>query len=645
MTTLQRWGALTLLTISSILVSPSAYCQVEMELEAPRGKVEVGQQFEVKLDAQASQGSPGNPKLSAPSGVAMSSPSVGTSWRVGINNGRMTKTSGLTARWVLSAKRLGKLTIGPATVELDGSTYQSRTVTVEVVAQGSLPAPRSGRRSPFSGWPDPFDPFDPFGQMPGMGDLFGNDEPEPSDYPEELATEAALDPLAFLRITATPSRVFVGQQVTLRVFAYGSRGPFQEQSAKEPARPDFFSIPIVEGATQTDLHRVPIGDALWHAAKIREIVLFPLRAGELQIGSMEFGFGGGRYGSGGRPLVRRSQPLTITVAEPPLDGRPAGYQVGDVGRFTLGAEVSPREIEAGSSVSAVVTLNGLGNLPAGLRTPTRTGVDFLTPTVRNTPKLEAGLYGGTKVFTYIVRLDTPGTIDLGEITLPYFDPDSQQYGTARATLGTVLVKPAPGKPSGAPATNPSEPADGLTQLQRSLTPEQTLSPFVRANDVVTDKPLAWLLLMLTPLSMLLLRGGLELGRRSSVWLATRRRAPKVLIAKQLDLAQSLISSDPPGAASALERALYLTIDAKFTIKARGMLRPELEALLAKQGVSEVLRQQISNCLETCDSVRFAPLSAATMTDLFTRTRTTVDEVMTRDGGAAFAQTSSSGAAA
>lgn len=601
---------LTLLLIA--LISPSAYCQVQMNLQAPP-KVEVGQQFEVTLEAQSEQGNAANPKLSTPPGMEISQPRVSTSTQTSFSFGfgskqTVSRSTVLGVRWALQASRVGKYSIGPAVVELSGAKYQSRKVTVEVVPQGSLPQRR--RSSPF-GWPDPFDPFG--GRMPGMDDLFGNDAPdEPVDYPKELETSAALDPVAFLRVEATPTRVFVGQQVTLKVFAYGSRGRFQEQSAKEPSRTDFFSIPVVEGATLNDLHRVPIGDGQWYAAKVRETVLFPLRAGELQIGPMEFGFGGGRYGASGRPLLRTSQPLTLTVAEPPLEGRPAGYQIGDVGRFTLHADVSPRDVEAGGSVSAVVTLSGLGNLPQQLRTPSRTGVDFLTPTVKHTPKLEAGSYGGTKVFTYVIRLDTAGEVDLGEITLPFFDPDNQQYDVARVALGTVTVKPG-SKPVAPQAS--AAPPSGLDQLQRALSVRPALASVPGQSRFFADRAVPWLLLVLTPLSVLILQGLLLLQRRSKAWLARRKGSFSTRINEQLRGASNLLEREPAAAASALERALYLAIEARFQIKGRGVLRPELARLLLTSGVPATLCDQVTACLETCDSVRFAPLGAATMAEL------------------------------
>ena len=48
-------------------------------------------------------------------------------------------------------------------------------------------------------------------------------------------------------------------------------------------------------------------------------------------------------------------------------------------------------------------------------------------------------------FAFVVRVNKPGDMDLGELALSYWDPDDRVYGTARAPLGKVHVRAVPGK--------------------------------------------------------------------------------------------------------------------------------------------------------------------------------------------------------
>src|SRR6185436_7075070 len=106
----------------------------------------------------------------------------------------------------------------------------------------------------------------------------------------------------------------VGQQITLDIYAYGGRGPFRNQGVTEPSRPDFLAFAI-EDNDGSDFQRLPIGDAIWVAQRVRQYALFPLRSGKLPIGAVEVLFGGDHYG-GRRALSRSSAPLTVMVDEP-----------------------------------------------------------------------------------------------------------------------------------------------------------------------------------------------------------------------------------------------------------------------------------------------------------------------------------------
>ena len=175
----------------------------------------------------------------------------------------------------------------------------------------------------------------------------------------------------------------VGEQVTLAIDAYGSRGPFREVSSTEPSHPDFLSFAIITDAHGEQHFRVPIGGTTWFAVKFREFALFPLHAGSLRIGAMDMGFEGRGYQTSSRHagLRRSSEPIQISVVEPPIASRPPGYRVGDVGSYKLTATVEPRQVMAGDAVSIVVKLEGTGNLPHQLNTPQQRGIEWLEPTI------------------------------------------------------------------------------------------------------------------------------------------------------------------------------------------------------------------------------------------------------------------------
>ena len=119
-------------------------------------------------------------------------------------------------------------------------------------------------------------------------------------------------------------------------------------------------------------------------------------------------------------------------------------------------------------------LAGTGNLPQSLRLPERTGVEWREPERKESIEPQAGVVGGWRTFGYVVRVKESGKVDLGEVTLPYWDPGS---GAAtrrrRAALGTRRRDPeAPPRsipPPSSPSTRrPPDPFSALPGLRTAL---------------------------------------------------------------------------------------------------------------------------------------------------------------------------------
>jgi hypothetical protein len=263
--------------------------------------------------------------------------------------------------------------------------------------------------------------------------------------------------------------------------------------------------------------------------------------------------------------------------------------------------VEPRQIEAGGAVSVVVTLNGTGNLPSALKVPVRKGVDFLTPATTEKLDFKDGKLGGTKTFSYVVRVSDPGTVELGEISLPYFDPNEQRYHVAAANLGTLVVRPgAPAPP--APTSNDPK---GLMQLTQTLKPRTELAKGAEPPRYLGDQRLFWGALLLGPLSVLSFTALVRLGRNARARFTARRQSNSAQLQLDLKLADEAARAERlADTATAVERALYRAIEATTGLKARGILRHELERTLLSRGFAAPLAREVVAALEQCDLLRF-----------------------------------------
>lgn len=582
----------------------------QITLRASQTEVEAGQTFSVQLLALVDEGEPlpRKPTLRVPPAFTAHGPSVATQTQISLSGGRFARRTGISASWTLQASRPGRYRIGPATVEISGRNMGGETLEIQVTPPGSRPPPKR------------FDPFDPFGfGFPTLPNApFGSDEPgaEPElpPYPEELRVGQVEDPIAFLRAVAAPMRVVVGQQVTLTIYAYGARGPFREANTSEPSREAFLTHTLLENSFSETMYRVPINGAVWHAKKVRELALFPIRAGQLSIGSMRLGFEGRGYPSAGqhRGLARASEPVVIQVSEPPEAGRPTGYRLGDVGRFTLEAKPEPREITAGEAVSVVAKLEGTGNLPFVLKTPQRHGVRWLEPTQVDSIEPRGSVIGGWRKLTYVVHIDEPGEIDLGELTLPYWDPEREAYQVARAELGKIKVNPSSDKTPKAPVE--PDALDGVLKLRQSL----DAAPARPAH--FTDSSWFWLALLLIPGAVVLTSTSTRGWQRARERIALRRTSHASIAQRALaDASAAAAKKDVPLTAAAAERAIFAAIESATGLKARAVLRGDLEAELVSRDILADTAREVIGLLERCEQVRFTgDTSAATADEIVDR---------------------------
>jgi hypothetical protein len=619
-----RLAGLWLVVVCALALPAWAQGGVEIETQLSSREVEVGEAFQVIVTVFTATGEmPGAPRLKLPPGLAAQGPNISQQQQVSISGGSVQQRVGISASWAVTASRPGNYTVGPPSVQVGGRQASGRTAMVRVVSRG-----QGRRRDPFGSPFDPFDRFDPFGGMgrvpgfPRLPPIPGWDQPDQGrnllpPAPDPYRVDQAPDRTAFLRAVVEPRQAVIGQPLVYRILAYGRMGPFKEGMLKEGARPDFLMQPIVATSEEQPLYGLSIGGDEWIAKKIRELVLFPLRTGRLTIAPSQMAFAGQGYIQAQKLLERESPAVEVVVTEPPVAGRPSGYQLGDVGKFELGATVEPRECRRGESVSVVVKLTGSGNFPLRLRLPQQHGVEWLEPTISDELIPANASITGTRRFAYVVRVDREGRFDLGEVRLPYWDPERRGYGMAATALGFLEARPPdPGrKPDDTAA---SDPLKNLIEPRRQLG-----APPIRAT-TWGDSPWFWSLLGAGPLGVVLVRGGIWGGRWLGLYWRGRRRSSQCLASQAIrDARRAALAGDVGAAASALERALYLALEGTTGLRARALLRPELAASLGTAGLRTELVDTVCALLDECDGLRFTGSEGGAIMDLVGRTEQAV----------------------
>jgi hypothetical protein len=569
-----------------------AQSQPRIEVRAFPDQVEVGEAFNVQVTATVQDGDPPQDAELPPSrdyDVVAKVP-----FRSRHTEGfgpRRTTIEALNMTWQVVAKRPGKLTIPAPVVIIGGKRITTSPQKITVVPAGTGPR---GSRSPFL--------------LPGQGFSFqfqfpGDDEPQPEPrINTELSLPSAPDPTVFVRTTVDKKSVVIGEQVKLSTYIYwSSEGPRVTSNHEAPLA-DFLRRQLSPDAGAEREVLTTAGGTKFAAKLVDEIAIFPLRAGDLHTGQVRYGFDLWRTR---RHVERASDDLVIHVVEPPRTGRPPGYVLGDVGQFTLAASVAPRKVDQGGEVSVTLRLSGTGNLPQTLRVPERTGVEWLDPEKKESIEPQRGVIGGWRTFGYVVRIKDAGSINLGEVTLPYWDPATKKYEIAKAELGVVEVSPK------APLTDPvtKEPleapqADPFVAMPGA---RKELGAYTATRARLFDGRSAWLFIAAPPMLVGLVSLSARAVERARKRRATAKDSPAALAQKALaDAREAEAKGDGKTLTAALERALHLAIEAATGLKSRGVLVADLPGELAERGIAADLADEVASALAECDAVRFEP---------------------------------------
>ena len=333
---------------------------------------------------------------------------------INIINGRTTRSVTTIMTYTLTASQAGQIRLPPLTVEVEGKTYQTNPVAVNIIKPG---------------------------------------------------TTDQLD----LEVTLSQRQCYVGQPVIITVKFYISAniGDFQFNIPAFNSDAFYIEEPDVSNP-QAKLYRlhtgIPINVSQYrvvHKGKDSLLVSFSKvliakRSGTIAIEpssvSADVAVGRARsqdlFDSFFSPQVRyrrfmvNSEPLELEVLPLPDEGKPAQFY-GLVGQYTISALATPTKVNVGDPITLTIKIGGSKYLkpvqwPALENVPTL-AANFKIPTQKASPTIDDGF----KVFTQTIRANNDQVTEIPPIPLAYFDAEQGRYITA--TTEPIKLEVAPTK--------------------------------------------------------------------------------------------------------------------------------------------------------------------------------------------------------
>ena len=509
-------------------------------------------------------------------------------------NGRTSTTRSYS--YFLRPRRTGSQRIPPLGLLVNGRTYRTESIEVEVLtsgAAGAQPAPPSGGPT--------------VGGGPGRGVGLTRPRPVPGGAPE-VRVIADVD-------TRT---AYVGQQVTLRVLLDTQTEILNLQMKDTPTFPGFWAEEI-KLPENLDMHRVQRGADAYNEYTLMKRALFPTASGTLTVPSLTYQIQVRRrsldpiesfFFTPTETIMRRTDPIAIHVQPLPAASGPDGFS-GAVGNFTLAVTVDRKDSQVNDALGVKVKVAGEGNLNGVNALPLPDLSDFkqYSPRVSSSTTVVGDRLRGEKVWDYVLIPLAAGAQTIPPVNFSFFDPKTGSYRSV--TSSPIPIQVARGAEGGAGPAGAAVAQSDVRQLRRDIHFIKQAPEGLRDRSRPFYSSPWFAVLVLLPLTAdlgLFVYARTRDSQRANARQRRERRARPLARRRLKEARRRMAPSTARAFYAEVAQALAEYVADKFDSSASGLTHDRIEEHLASRGAPVEDRRAFHLCLEMCDYARFAPTS-------------------------------------
>ena len=579
-----------MLVLSLLMLSWAASAQVSFTVDAP-ALTALGRPFNVAftIDAEPEQNSFKAPEFQGNFDVvAGPSTSVGRSMQ--FINGKQSSSYNYTITYALMPRESGTFTIGSASVKVDGKTYTTRPMLVEVIAEKQ-----------------------------GAGVKTPNTSPEGSIGRDDI----------LLRLKVSDTELYKGESLRASLVLYTRVTVENIESLTMPPFDGFWSQEL---SFDNAPSREEYNGRVYETYKITELLLSPQESGKIVIPEAVMDvvaqvvvqdrrnydpiFGGRQVYRVSREL--KSAPVTINVKEFPA-GAPQSFN-GAVGNFSLRSTMPAAEIDANSADQIELTISGTGNLKfiTAPRITLPESFEVYDTKVVDNCKVTATGTTGSLTYTYPFVARSAGAFTIPRIEFSFFNPDTQAYETLATEPFTLVVKDDGSIAASAPATSNYNYGGPMRQLDRDIRFIHTGKLPKRAAAAFILTPLYWLAIVAMVALFILIYAVLRkrIRERSNTVARRMRHADKMAVQRLRMAERYMNEANRHAFYEEMLRAMWGYISDKFNIPVASLTKEKIREELYRRNVAEATAEQFCEVISRSEEAQYAPSASGEMTDIY-----------------------------
>ncbi|MBG6131576.1 hypothetical protein IWQ47_003105 [Aquimarina sp. EL_43] len=553
-----------------------ALAQVRFEAKVSKKKLGVNERLRVDFEMNKDGDNFTPPSFSGFTVVGGPNQSISNSWV----NGK--RSYAKTFSYFLEPTRRGQFTIKQATIEIDGQTYKTLPIRVEVT--GAVDKPKDGNDTDFVA----------------------------SENLHLIAEVSKSNPYLNEAITVV-YKLYVSPRISVSNW----------RELDSPKYSDFWSQAI--DMKQLKIENGEYKGEPYRYVVLRKTVLYPQKTGKLNIEPLTLTvsvdvptkrrdiFGGRLYTTVNKTVAAGNR---VIEAKPlPIQGKPDDFS-GAVGDFDFKVTANKTELDATESLDAKVLVTGNGNLKLfdlpKLNVPN--GLEQYEPQHNERVRTNLTGMGGSISDTYTLVPQYKGKYPIPSISFSYFDLKTETY--KRITSDEIVINVKNG-PDGGDTVVTSE--SGGTN-KKLVTQAGNQFRFLKLNAELQAiqkehffKSTAYWLSLTAPLLAipLFLFFGKKRQERLSDISGNRVRKADKLARKYLSEAKKNLGNQKEFYI-AMERALHNYLKAKLHIQTSDMSKERIQRLLKERDVEDAISIEFIALLESCEFARYTPSSTSAM---------------------------------
>ena len=546
----------------------------------------------------------------------LAGPSISQGSSISIVNGSMTQSVSYVITYILMPQQVGTFYIGSATIVVDGKTYTSRRLPIEVrdgaTQQNVDPHPQQQSATKQS------------------ASQQNSTQPKTKSQSESNSGKGIERDDLFLRLNVSSHSVYKGESIRAILKLYSRVNIAGSEGSKMPSFNGFWS-------QQVDIQQGPFRETyngkVYDAYNLAEYLLYPQQDGTLVIDPAELTvvaqileqsqqnydpfFSGGFEAHHVRRALKTPK-VSITV-KPLPEGAPESFN-GAVGRYTMTHKLSANKVVANSAVTLQLKISGTGNLKFISAPKLNLPNTFELYEVKNEEKIQNKASGsvGYCQFDYPFIVRAEGNYNIPPVEFTYFDVDKAEYVTLSTPEMPIEVTPDANASTASQGVVTSVKREDVRLLGEDIRFIKLGKPALRS--VVAPLALSltyWLVILLLALTAVVAYFAIRkyINDNRNVVLVKGKRANKMAV-KRFRIAEKYMREhDRRAFYEEMLRALWGYLSDKFNIPVADLTRELVLAELSRRGASAEAENIIA-VIARCEEAQYSPAASADMKDLY-----------------------------